>query len=171
MVEPATAEKKPKARAGAKPKDKDASRPSKKPTRMPSEDDAAQTGSAAQQLKEGAAKFARQANEKARDYAEEGKARAGGALDEAARMMGEAADTVDARLGPQYGKYARAAAEGIADFSDNLKGKELEDLMADAQQFVRKSPAVAIGIAAALGFVLARLVKSGIDIADGPDEA
>ncbi len=129
---------------------------------------------AAQALKDGAGKMAKQATDKARDYVSEGKSRAGGVLDEMSRMMGDAATTVDEKLGAQYGQYARTAANGIADFSESLKAKEIEDLMADAQSFVRKSPAVAIGIAAALGFVMARLVKAGLDtadtIADGPPQ-
>lgn len=122
--------------------------------------------SAAQTIKDGAGKLARQATDKARDYVAEGKNRAGGALDEVSRLMEDAATTVDEKIGPQYGQYARTAAEGIAGFSESLKGKEIEDLMADATAFVRKSPAVAIGIAAALGFVVARLVKAGLDAAD-----
>lgn len=130
-------------------------------------DAAAKATSAAQTLKDSAAKLAREAGDKARDYVAEGKNRAGSALDEVSRLMGDAAATVDDKLGPQYGRYARSAADGIASFSDGLKGKEIEDLLADAQGFVRKSPAVAIGIAAALGFVVARLVKAGLDAADG----
>jgi len=121
---------------------------------------------AAQTLRDGAEKMAKQATGKARDYVSEGKNRAGGALDELSRLMGEAASTVDEKLGAQYGQYARSAADGIAGFSESLKAKEIEDLVADAQGFVRKSPAVAIGIAAALGFVVARLVKAGLDTAD-----
>ncbi|OYY72339.1 MAG: hypothetical protein B7Y47_03580 [Sphingomonas sp. 28-63-12] len=126
----------------------------------------AAAASAAQTIKDGAANLARQATDKARDYVAEGKTRAGGALDEVSRLMGDAADAVDEKIGPQYGQYARTAAEGIAGFSESLKAKEIEDLMADATAFVRKSPAVAIGIAAALGFVVARLVKAGLDSAD-----
>lgn len=120
----------------------------------------------AQTIKDEAAKLARQATDKARDYVAVGKERAGGALDEVSRLMGDAANTVDEKIGAQYGQYARTAADGIAGFSENLKAKEVEDLIADASAFVRKSPAVAIGIAAALGFVVARLVKAGLDEAD-----
>ncbi|WP_374125532.1 hypothetical protein [Sphingomonas sp. 28-62-11] len=130
-------------------------------------DDADVGPNATQSIKDGAAKLARQATDKARDYVSEGKNRAGGALDEVSRLMGDAADTVDEKIGAQYGQYARTAAEGIAGFSESLKAKEIEDLVADATAFVRKSPAVAIGIAAALGFVVARLVKAGLDAADG----
>lgn len=117
-------------------------------------------------LKDGATNFAKQAAEKARDLAADGKARAGDALDEVSRLMGNAADTVDEKLGANYGQYARSAADSIANFSEGLKAKEIDDLVADVQGFVRKSPAVAIGIAAALGFVVARLVKAGMEAGD-----
>lgn len=121
-------------------------------------------------LKDNAANFAKQAAEKARDLAADGKARAGDALDEVSRLMGSAADTVDQKIGENYGKYARSAADGIASFSESLKAKEIDDLVADVQGFVRKSPAVAIGVAAAVGFVVARLVKAGMDGADHKDD-
>ncbi|MBA3880567.1 MAG: hypothetical protein C0500_12725 [Sphingobium sp.] len=127
-------------------------------------DDAAREAGAS--FKDGAANFAKQAAEKARDLAADGKARAGDALDEVSRLMGNAADTVDEKLGANYGQYARSAADSIASFSEGLKAKEIDDLVADVQGFVRKSPAVAIGIAAALGFVVARLVKAGLDSSD-----
>lgn len=129
------------------------------------------SGNASQSIKDGASKLARQATDKARDYAQEGKARAGGALDEVSRLMGDAANTVDEKIGVQYGQYARTAAEGIAGFSESLKSKDIDDLVADATAFVRKSPAIAIGVAAALGFVVARLVKAGLDGADVATDA
>jgi len=124
----------------------------------------------AQLLKDSAAKLTKDAGDKARAYAEDGKARAGGALDELARLMTEAAGTVDEKLGEQYGQYARGAADSVSGFSDSLKAKNLDDLIEDARGFVKKSPAIAIGTAAALGFVLVRLIKAGLDAADR-DEA
>ncbi len=147
--------------------------PSAMPMEIPTEEPSAsgsEAATSAQSIKDGASKLAKQATDKARDYIAEGKNRAGGALDEVSRLMSDAATTVDEKLGPQYGHYARSASEGIASFSESVKGKEIEDLMADAQRFVRKSPAVAIGIAAALGFVVARLVKAGFDSADTPPD-
>ena len=44
-----------------------------------------------------------------------------------------------------------------------IEAKDLNELGEDAKEFVRKSPAVAIGAAAAIGFILARMVKSGRD--------
>jgi len=123
----------------------------------------AEPASPTQTLKDSAAKLTKEATDRARSYAEDGKARAGGALDELARMVSDAAAQVDEKVGPQYGQYARTAAETITGFSDQIKAKELDALIEDARSFVSKSPAIAIGTAAALGFVLARLVRSGLE--------
>ncbi|MBO9622793.1 MAG: hypothetical protein J7500_08775 [Sphingomonas sp.] len=123
-----------------------------------------------QTLKDEAGRLGSQAAERARAYAGEGVERATGALDEVANMMRGAADDVDAKLGEQYGRYARSAADGIAGFAENLRGKDVDELIDQASDFVRKSPAIAVGTAAAIGFVLARLIKSGIDASgDGAD--
>lgn len=116
-----------------------------------------------QALKDEAGKLGRQATDKARGLVDEGKVRATGALDEFSKMMDDAAGTVDEKLGEQYGQYARSAAQAISGFSDNLRDKQVEELLDDARAFVRKSPAVAIGTAAALGFLIARVVKAGVD--------
>jgi ElaB/YqjD/DUF883 family membrane-anchored ribosome-binding protein len=72
---------------------------------------------------------------------------------------------VDEKLGEQYGQYARSAADQISGLAESLRGKQVDDLLDDAREFVKKSPAVAVGIAAGVGFVLARLLKSGLDAA------
>ena len=124
-----------------------------------------QKRSATQSLKDEAGKFGAQAADRAREFAGQGKDRATTALDDFAKMFESAALDVDARLGEQYGQYARSAAQGITSFADSLRGKEVDDLVADATELVKKSPVIAVGAAAAVGFVLARLVKSGIDAA------
>ena len=128
------------------------------------------TATASQLLKDSAAKIGKDAVDRAKTYAEDSKARAGGALDEIVKMINDAAGTVDEKLGEQYGQYARTAADKVADFSAGLKAKELDDLIEDARGFVQKSPAMAIGTAAAIGFVLVRLIQSGL-AADHDDKA
>ena len=118
---------------------------------------------AVQTLKDNVIKFANDAGDKAKAAAEDGKTKAGGALDELATMLRDAAGTVDEKVGDQYGQYARTAADAVANFSQSLQSKQVDDLIDDAREFVKKSPAVAIGTAAAIGFVLARLVKAGLD--------
>lgn len=106
------------------------------------------------------------AGDKLRALADDGKARATGALDGLADMIKDAAGTIDEKVGAQYGGYARQASGAVADFSEKLRGKDVDDLMSDAREFVRKSPGVAIGVAAAVGFVLARVLRSGADNRD-----
>ena len=120
---------------------------------------------ATQQLKDEASKLGTQAAERAREFAGQGKEKATGALDEVAKLFEGAALDVDSRLGEQYGKYARSAAQGISNLAESLRGKEVDDLIADASELVKKSPVIAVGAAAAVGFVVARLIKSGVDAA------
>ncbi|MFM9828136.1 MAG: hypothetical protein ACKVOB_05230 [Sphingomonas sp.] len=129
-----------------------------------------EAASTAQTVKDAATKATKQAGDKARELVSESTTRAAGALSEVSRMVHDAAETVDEKIGPQYGRYARSAAEALSNFSDTLKEKNADDLIEDARGFVRKSPAVAIGIAAALGFVVARVVKAGFNTADNDDE-
>jgi ElaB/YqjD/DUF883 family membrane-anchored ribosome-binding protein len=108
-----------------------------------------------------AEEFRAQASDKARDYAEQGKTRASDALGEVARLLGENANQIDDKIGAQYGDYARRAADYVGGTADALRQKDVEELIEDARELVRKSPALAIGAAATAGFLLARIIKSG----------
>lgn len=116
-----------------------------------------------QLIKDGASNYAGQATDKIRAFADTGKLKAGGALDQFSTMLTDAAGQVDEKLGAQYGDYARQAAGIVNNFSESIKNKDVDDLLDDARGYVRQSPGVAIGIAAALGFVLARVAQSGLD--------
>jgi ElaB/YqjD/DUF883 family membrane-anchored ribosome-binding protein len=121
-----------------------------------------QGGNAVNQLKGGAQNLKQQATSKVRDYAQDGKTRATTALDDFSTVIRETADSIDEKLGAEYGQYARRAADAVSDFAENIRNKEVDELYDDARQVVRKSPVVAIGAAAAIGFALVRLVKSGM---------
>jgi ElaB/YqjD/DUF883 family membrane-anchored ribosome-binding protein len=107
-----------------------------------------------------------QAAQTARAAADTAKDRAGSAMHGLARLISDTAGTVDAKLGPQYGDYARYAAEAVAGAAKSLDAKDINQLASEARDFVRKSPAVAIGAAAVVGFVLMRLAKGS-----GPSES
>ena len=108
-----------------------------------------------------------QATDRARDLAQAGKDRATSALDSLVQTVEDAAAEIDEKLGSQYGDYARRAAQYIGNFSDSFRDKDVDDLFNDAREFVKKSPAVAIGAAAALGFVVARLARSSMPESPG----
>jgi ElaB/YqjD/DUF883 family membrane-anchored ribosome-binding protein len=107
--------------------------------------------------------FKDQAGGKARDAANRGKERAAEAMGGIGKIIRESADTIDEKVGKQYGDYARTAADTVDSFADKVDGQDVDALVEDARQFIRKSPAVAIGAAAAIGFVLARVIRSGRD--------
>lgn len=105
-----------------------------------------------------------QAGDKARAYAVEGKTRASEGLDSVARLIEEQAANLDDKLGAAYGDYARRASSLVSDFSDTLREKDVDELVDDARELVRRSPAIAIGAAAVAGFAIARIVKAGSEI-------
>lgn len=110
----------------------------------------------AEQLKEQAGKVARSA-------AGTAKVKTGAAMEGLSRLIADTAGTVDSKLGPQYGDYARQAAEAVAGAAKSLDDKDVDQLLGEARDFVRKSPAVAIGAAAIAGYVLMRLAKGSGD--------
>jgi ElaB/YqjD/DUF883 family membrane-anchored ribosome-binding protein len=58
------------------------------------------------------------------------------------------------------------ASESVAGFASTLRAKDVDELFQDAREAVKKSPAIAIGAAAAVGFLLARVIKSASSPAD-----
>lgn len=115
----------------------------------------------ADNLKGEAANLKDQASTKARDAATAGKGKAAEAVGSLAKLLQDSAPTVDEKLGKQYGDYARSAATSVSGFASNLDQKDIDELAENARDFVRKSPAVAVGAAAVVGFVLARMLKGG----------
>jgi ElaB/YqjD/DUF883 family membrane-anchored ribosome-binding protein len=108
-----------------------------------------------------------QAGEKIRAFADDGKGKASGLLDELGGVLTDAARSVDSRLGEQYGEYAHRAAGAVSNLAGRVREKNVDDFVGDAREFVRKSPVVAVGIAAVAGFALVRLVRSGWDDVSG----
>lgn len=98
-----------------------------------------------------------QAKGKASELAVEGKTRASGALASLSGMVNDTAPTIDEKLGAKYGDYARSASRSLQDASTKLDEKSIDELTEDAREAVRKSPGMAVGIAAVAGFMLARM--------------
>lgn len=106
-----------------------------------------------------------QASEKAFAFANQGKDRATNALEELAKVVSDAAATVDDKVGSDYGDYARRAADAVSGAAASLRDKDVEALYDDARAFVSKSPAVAVGAAIVIGFAIARLARSAVPAA------
>ncbi len=110
-----------------------------------------------------AEEFASQAKDAARSGATSAKNMTGEALHGLSKLIADTAETVDDKLGAQYGDYARRAAEAVSGAAKSLDEKDIDQLAEDARNFVRKSPAVAIGAAAIVGFILMRMMRSSSD--------
>lgn len=124
-----------------------------------------EAGTATDHLKADAAEFSGKAGGKLKDVASTGKDMAADAmhgLAGAARdVAGKLGDGQSDGASTRAAEFARRAADGMDRFSDNLKGKELDELAEDARRAVRQHPAIAVGAAAVIGFALARFLKSG----------
>ena len=108
---------------------------------------------------EQATAYAAQAKDKGAALAKEGKTRASDALAGLGKSLSDTATMIDEKLGVQYGDYARTTARSIQETAAKLEAKDFSELAEDAKDFVRKSPATAIGIAAVAGFVLSRFLR------------
>jgi len=113
--------------------------------------------------REQAGEFGKQAKDAAHSAAASAKNTTGEALHGLSKLIADTAQTVDSKLGPQYGDYARKAAEAVSGAAKSLDEKDVDQLAEDARNFVRKSPAVAIGAAAIVGFVLMRMMRGSND--------
>ena len=103
--------------------------------------------------------WAGEAKSKAGELAVQGKSKASEALSGLSRVVNENAPTIDENLGERYGEYARTASRKLEQTAQRLDQKSVEELGEDAREFVRKSPAAAVGLAALAGFLLARLLR------------
>ena len=103
--------------------------------------------------------LAGQAKERASTLAVDGKAKASDAISSLGQMVADNAGTIDQKLGTRYGDYARTAARSMQETAAKIESKDIAELGDDAKEFVRKSPGLAIGLAAVAGFMLSRLFK------------
>lgn len=116
----------------------------------------------AERLRSGREKLATQAGERTRGLVGQGLERTAEALANVSRMVGDTAPGLEERLGAEYGDYARRAAGAIEDVANTIAGKDPDELLEDTRDFVRRSPGLAVAGAAIVGFVVARLIKSGL---------
>ncbi|MDM7955629.1 hypothetical protein [Blastomonas sp.] len=98
--------------------------------------------------------------DKAREVATEVKDMASDAVHGLARIISDSAGAIDDNVGPKYGDYARTAAQSVSDAADRLRAKPVDEIAEDTREFVRTKPAAAVGIAAVLSLMLAKIFGS-----------
>ena len=116
----------------------------------------------AERFRSGREQIAGQAGERARRLVSQGLDRTAETLANVSKMVGDTAPGIEERLGPEYGDYARRAAGAIENVANTIAEKDPDELIEDTRNFVRNSPGVALAGAAVVGFVVARLLKTGV---------
>lgn len=116
-----------------------------------------ETKTTVEKLKEEASTLAGEATQAARNAATQGKDKAAEALAGLSKIANDAAGTVDQHLGKTYGDYARKASASVEQAATKLQEKDVDQLVGEATDFVKKRPAVVAGAVAAIGLVLVGL--------------
>lgn len=124
----------------------------------------------ADRFREGREQLASQAGEKARGLVSQGLERTSEALANVSKMIGDTAPGIEERLGSDYADYARRAAGAIENVANTIAEKDPDELIEDTRNFVRDSPGLALAGAAVVGFVVARLLKTGLAREEDEDE-
>ena len=114
------------------------------------------------QVREQISKLTDQAGERARGFADDGKKQATDFLQTVAQIVSDAAGSVESRLGSQYAGFGNRASDSINSLASSLDERSVDDLIDDARSFVKRSPVIAVGVAAVVGFAIARVVRSSI---------
>ena len=127
-------------------------------------------GGLADRFRDGREQLASQAGERARGLVTQGLERTAEALANVSKMVGDTAPGIEERLGTEYGDYARRAAGAIENVANTIADKDPDELIEDTRNFVRNSPGIALAGAAVVGFVVARLVKSGLGKTEEDDD-
>ena len=127
-------------------------------------------GGLADRFRDGREQLASQAGERARGLVTQGLERTAEALANVSKMVGDTAPGIEERLGTEYGHYARRAAGAIENVANTIADKDPDELIEDTRNFVRNSPGIALAGAAVVGFVVARLVKSGLGKTEEDDD-
>jgi len=104
-----------------------------------------------------------EAGTRARGFVSDGLQRGSATLTNISTLVGDTVEQIEEKLGPQYGDYARTASQTLTRYADTLANKDPDELVDDARDLIRKSPGVALGAAAIVGFGLIRLIKAGVD--------
>jgi ElaB/YqjD/DUF883 family membrane-anchored ribosome-binding protein len=119
-------------------------------------------GGIAERIRSSREQLTSQAGERTRGIVSQGLERTSEALANVSKMVGDTASGIEERLGPDYGDYARRAAGSIENVANSIASKDPDELIEDTRNFVRNSPGIALAGAAVVGFVVARLLKTGL---------
>ena len=81
-------------------------------------------------------------------------------LSSVAGVMKDAAAKLETTDEARVGTYVRKAADFVDGLSCTLRERELEDLVHGAEGVIRERPALGLGLSAAAGFVIGRMLRA-----------
>jgi hypothetical protein len=119
-------------------------------------DAAQQAGS---QAKDAAASLASDASQKAKGFLNMQVSSGSDLAGHVARSVRCAAENLDPNA-PQLASLARGAAERVEQFSRDIRGQTVHDLVRTASEYTRRQPALFFGLASFAGFLAFRVLKS-----------
>jgi len=101
-----------------------------------------------------------QVRDKAASQLNEQKARATDSLGNVAQAVRQSTQHLREQQYDTVAQFVERAADQIERFSNHLRERDLNDLVAEAQRFARQQPAVFIGSSFAAGMLAARFIKA-----------
>ena len=117
-------------------------------------------GQAVDKINDTAGQLMDQAKEQAKPALQSQKERAAGTLGTTADALRKTGQHLREQDQDNVAQYIEQAAERVERFGSYLRGRQVDELVADAERFARRQPGLFIGGAFALGLVAARFLKS-----------
>jgi hypothetical protein len=115
---------------------------------------------AADQAKDKAADLTGQAKSAAADEASKRKGQAAGVLSDVAGALHETGDALRDRDRDAFAQYAEMAASQVESLTDQLRDRNVGELLDEAERFARRDPGLFIGGAFLLGILGGRFLKA-----------
>jgi hypothetical protein len=125
--------------------------------------DAGSASSGIDEAKQYAQDMADRAKEQGRTMFDEQKVSAAGTVDSAANAFRNTAQQLQGEGNAQTGRYVEMFADQLQSFGEQLRNKNLDTLIRDAENLGRRSPGTFLAGSMIAGFVLARFMKSSAD--------
>ena len=129
---------------------------------------AAGLAESASQAKDTGSSFARSATRKVEDVLTNQKAMGADYISSLAQAADRAANEFDNDL-PQAAQYIRQASQTMSGVADQIRDREVRDLVGEVTDFARRQPTLVFGGAMLLGFAALRFLKSSAPSSNAMD--
>ena len=124
-----------------------------------------QASQAADDAKGAAASIAEQARARLNEIIDQQKAAGADKIAGVAKAAHSAAGDLD-QSNPQLGRLVRSAADNVDRIAEDVRSRDLGDVLATLADFARRQPVAFFGGAVVAGFLVARFFKSDVPVVD-----